>query len=52
MPKSSIDEVGIFNVALTQADINAIMTRGLEDALSVSPSSKLATKWGDIKTTP
>ncbi len=47
-----IDEVGIFNVALTQADINAIMTRGLEDALSVSPSSKLATKWGEIKTIP
>ena len=32
-----IDEVAIFNVALTQADINTIMTRGLEVALSVSP---------------
>ncbi len=44
-----IDEVAIFNVALTQTDINAIMTRGLEEALSVSASYKLTTKWGDIK---
>lgn len=45
-----IDEVAVFNVALTQDDINAIMTRGLEEALSVSASYKLAIKWGEIKT--
>ena len=45
-----IDEVAIFNVALTQADINAIMARGLLEAFSVSASYKLAAKWGQIKT--
>jgi hypothetical protein len=47
-----VDEVAVFNVALTHADINAIMTRGLEETLSVSASYKLATKWGKIKAIP
>ena len=44
-----IDEVAIFNVALTEDDINAIMTKGLEGAAAVSPADKLATAWGVIK---
>ncbi len=45
-----IDEVGIFNQALSEADIKSIMQNGLEKtALSVKPISKLATTWGNIK---
>ena len=44
-----IDEVAIFNVALTEDDIKSIMTRGLSSISAVSPSGKLATNWGAIK---
>jgi len=50
--QGTIDEVAIFNVALTQNEINTIMTRGLEGSLAVFPSGKLAIKWGIIKTIP
>ena len=48
-----IDEVAVFNVALEENDIERIMTVGLEEALggsAVSPSGKLTTSWGQIKT--
>jgi len=48
----SIDEVAIFNAALTKDDIDSIMNNGLEKATgrtAVSPSSKLATIWSAIK---
>lgn len=45
-----IDEVAVFNVPLTEDDINAIMTRGLEKASAVFAAGKLATFWGSIKT--
>jgi hypothetical protein len=47
-----IDEVALFNVVLTEDDINNIMTNGLERATgitAVSQSGKLATTWGDLK---
>jgi hypothetical protein len=47
-----IDEVAVFNVALSDNDIESIMTKGLEKATgmtAVSPSGKLAITWGDIK---
>lgn len=47
-----IDDVGLFNVSLTAADINNIMNQGLLGATSlkaVSLSGKLATIWGGIK---
>jgi len=44
-----IDDVGIFNAALSQEDISAIMNEGLKNALSVSPAGKLAVTWGSIK---
>jgi hypothetical protein len=45
-----IDEVAVFNVALTEGDVNEIMTKGLFGVLAVSPKEKLATTWGLIKT--
>ena len=48
----AVDEVGIFNVALSEADINVIYSRGLEVALGISPvepKDKLATTWADVK---
>ena len=46
----SFDEVGIFNAALTEADINMIMTQGLaEISTSVEPEDKLAITWGALK---
>ncbi|MBN2015631.1 LamG domain-containing protein, partial [Candidatus Dojkabacteria bacterium] len=47
-----IDEVAVFNLALTVDDINEIMNEGLEAALgiiSVDLSGKLAATWGSIK---
>jgi len=43
-----IDDVGIFNVALSEDDIKDIMTKGLGPT-AVSPSGKLASTWADIK---
>ena len=44
-----LDEVALFNVALEQEDIQAIMNEGLSNMLAVSPSGKLATTWADLK---
>ena len=47
-----IDEVAVFNVALGEDDIGAIMNHGLMKALTgaaVSPPGKLATAWGEVK---
>ena len=49
----TIDEVAIFNVAMTKDDVKSIMTDGLEKSFNladVSPSSKLTNTWGKIKT--
>ncbi|MBD3183291.1 hypothetical protein GF312_13425 [Candidatus Poribacteria bacterium] len=47
-----IDDVGIFNVALSENDINDIYNRGLGMATGIAPvefSGKLATTWAGIK---
>ena len=44
-----LDEVAIFNTALSEDDLNAVMEKGLEKALSVSPIDRLTTTWGNIK---
>ena len=44
-----IDEVAIFNVALTEDDIKSIMTKGLKSVSAVSPAGKLASVWSTIK---
>ena len=47
--KGIIDDVGLFNVALTVGDIKTVMNEGLEVSLAVSPLSKLAITWGKIR---
>ena len=46
-----IDEFGIFNVVLSADDVTDIMKLGLPEMLvhAVSPSAKLATTWGRMK---
>ena len=45
----AIDEVGLFNAALTQDDIQTVMEEGLAKALAVFPSGKLTTTWAYIR---
>ena len=45
----AIDEVGIFNVALSEADIHKIKDKGLSEALYVSDFGKLVSTWSAIK---
>ena len=45
-----IDELVIFNKALSQSEINDLMTAGIMKAEAVEPESKLAVTWGNIKT--
>jgi len=50
--EGAIDDVGIFNVALTEDDVNEIMNKGLGLATGltpVSPQGRLTTVWGKIK---
>jgi hypothetical protein len=44
-----MDDVGLFNRALTEAEILEIRDKGLAQALDVSPKGKAATVWGRIK---
>ena len=44
-----IDEVGLFNHALTLEEIKQISRHGLAQFLAVSPRKKLAITWGEIK---
>ena len=47
--KNIIDELVIFNVALSETDVKRL-GKGLDNAIfAVSPSGKLATTWGSIK---
>ena len=47
--KSIIDELAIFNVALSEADVKRL-GKGIDNAIfAVSPSGKLATSWAAIK---
>ena len=43
-----IDEVGIFNRALTPDEVKQTM-EGFDRMLAVEPNAKLATKWGSLK---
>ena len=47
--KCLLDDVAIFNVALTDDDVRKIMTDGLAVMAAVSPAGRLATVWGDVK---
>ena len=45
-----VDDVAIFNVALSEDDISSIMKNGLKFVFAVDASDKLAGVWGAIKT--
>ena len=44
-----IDDIGIFNVVLSEDEIQSIMDDGLEKAFAVSLTDKLTTTWAAIK---
>jgi len=44
-----IDEVAIFNKAISEADVNEYMNIGLTKVLSVESKDKLATTWAGLK---
>ena len=44
-----IDDVGIFNVALSEDEMDTIMDNGLEEAAAVDAVGKLTTTWSNIK---
>jgi hypothetical protein len=44
-----IDEVVIFNVALEEEEVQALMNEGISSALAVSPAAKIAVCWGQVK---
>ncbi len=44
-----LDDVAIFEGALSEDDIKSIATKGLIDAAAVSPSGKLSIAWATIK---
>lgn len=44
-----IDDVGLFNAALSQDEIKDIIANGLSDVLAVKPIDKIAATWGGIK---
>ena len=43
------DEIAFFDVALTEADIKTLMTKGFKSSLAVYPAGKLTTTWGNMK---
>ncbi|MEK7396409.1 MAG: LamG domain-containing protein [Candidatus Poribacteria bacterium] len=48
----AIDEVGIFNIALTKDDVKEIVTNGFKELfniIAVRSSGKLATSWANLK---
>jgi len=45
-----IDDVAVFNVALTEVDVKNLMKNGVKRGLApVSPNGRLTTVWGEIK---
>ena len=44
-----IDDVALFNVALSKEDMETLMDNGVETAAAVDPLNKLATTWSKIK---
>lgn len=44
-----LDEIVLINKALDEAEINTLMTDGIERSLAVEPTGKLAVCWGRVK---
>jgi len=47
--QGAVDEVGLFNRALNEEDVQSIMNDGLELVTAVSVAGKLTATWGSIK---
>ncbi len=47
--KGMLDEVAVFNRALSEDEINLIMEQGLTAAMAVTSEDKLSITWGYIK---
>ena len=47
--EASLDDVAIFNVVLSEDEIQGIMDDGLDAAFAVSPTDKLTTTWATLK---
>lgn len=47
--KGILDELGVFNKALSEDQIKGIMKSGLDTVLVVSPKEKLPIVWGELK---
>ena len=44
-----MDEVAIFDKALSEDEIRSLMTKGLASLMDVEPEGKLSLTWGEIK---
>ena len=44
-----LDEIALLKVALSKDNLKTIINKGLENALAVRPSGKLAQTWASIK---
>lgn len=44
-----MDEMAVYNIALSEDEIRTCMEKGLAEALAVAPAGKLATVWGAMK---
>jgi len=47
--EGGIDEVAVFDVALTKGEVVDIMNSNLSETAAVSPSGKVAALWGELK---
>ena len=45
-----VDEFAIFKVPLKEAEINAIISKGVQNAFAVESKGKLSAKWAELKT--
>lgn len=45
-----LDEMAVFNKALTEKQIVSMMNNGVMSILAVQPRGKMATRWGELKT--
>ena len=47
--KGIIDDVALFNIALSEDEMKSIMNNGIEEAAAVEPINKYTTTWAKIK---
>ena len=47
--KGMLDDMAVFNRALSEGEIQELMDNGVESIMAVQPNDKLTTMWGKIK---